>query len=520
MDDQRISKGDGDYGRLTSDAVPALISFFDAQHVCRYANDHHVLWYGREPKDLVGLHMREFLGADAYDTRLSHLARVERGEQVSFEAAVPHRDGGWRDAAVRYVPRMGPEGFEGFHTLVFDLSREQHRYHSVFDGMAVGFWEIDLSNLRDYVAGLGNSVADVRGHIAQDLSSIRHVLSITPVLDLNEKACRMLATSRGAAIGRPLGDWCPEEGLPAWNRTLLAYLDGDESYEAETVMRRDDGELVDVLLSCAFPRKRDEQVIVVVGLVDISARIAKEKELARSHTDLAHAARVSMLGELMASIAHEVNQPLAAVMANGNAALRWLNRAEPDIGEARAAIQRIMSEGTRASEIIARTRQLAMKGTATRSEFDVNEMIEESIDITRRQTSALGAVLTTKLAPHMPPLLADRVQMQQVVINLVVNAAQAMAGQEGVRSITVGTSSTDGRVVIEVADSGPGFGEHSDRIFDAFYTTKSDGMGMGLSVAKSIIEAHDGRIAAGACPGGGTRFHLAVPVPGSASEGS
>ncbi len=512
MDDQRISKGDGDYGQLTSDAVPALISFFDAEHVCRYANDHHVLWYGREPKDLVGLHMREFLGADAYDTRLSHLARVERGEQVSFEAAVPHRDGGWRDAAVRYVPRMGPGGFEGFHTLVFDLSREQHRYHSVFDGMAVGFWEIDLSNLRDYVAGLETRVDDLRGHLADDLSCIRHVLSITPVLDLNEKACRMLATDRGAAIGRPLGDWCPDEALTVWNRNLLAYLSDEDSYEAETVMRRDDGELVDVLLSCAFPRKRDEQVIVVVGLVDISARIAKEKELARSHIDLAHAARVSMLGELMASIAHEVNQPLAAVMANGNAALRWLNRAEPDIGEAKAAIERIMSEGTRASEIIARTRRLAMKGTATRSEFDLNEMIEESIDITRRQTSALGAVLTTRLGPHMPPIRADRVQMQQVVINLVVNAAQAMAEQEGVRAITVATSSADDGVVIEVADTGPGFGDHSDRIFEAFFTTKSDGMGMGLSVAKSIVEAHDGRIAAWARPGGGTVFSLAVPV--------
>ncbi len=518
MDDARAisaDAGDGDYGRLTSDAVPALISFFDAQHVCRYANDHHVLWYGRTPDELIGLHMREFLGDDAYETRLSHLARVERGEQVSFEAAVPHRDGGWRDAAVRYVPRMGPDGFEGFHTLVFDLSREQHRYHSVFDGTAVGFWEIDLSNLRDYVGCLQDRYGDVRSLIARDVRYVGHALSITPVLDLNDKACRMLATSRGAAIGRPLGDWCPEEGLHAWNRNLLAYLDGEESYETETVMRRDDGELVDVLLSCAFPRKADEQVIVVVGLVDISARVAKEKELARSQADLAHAARVATLGELMASIAHEVNQPLAAVIANGNAALRWLNRAEPDISETRAAIERIMSEGARASEIIARTRRLAMKGTATRIEFDLNEMIEESVDITRRQTSGLGAALATNLAADLPPLLADRIQIQQVVINLVVNAAQAMAGQQGVRSIAVSTSFVEQAFVIEIADTGPGFAEHSDRIFEAFFTTKSDGMGMGLSVAKSIVESHEGRIAACGCEGGGTRFRIVLPAPKS-----
>ncbi|SEJ82061.1 PAS domain S-box-containing protein [Sphingobium sp. AP50] len=502
-----------DYVRHTTDAIPALISFFDADHVCRYANDHHLIWYGRAPEDLVGLHMSEFLGGEAYSTRIPYLERVKIGQSVSFEARVPHRQDGWRDAAIRYVPRMGVDGFEGFHTLVFDLSREQQRYHSVFDGTAVGFWEIDLSNLRTLIAELEATVPDLVRHLRTDLSVVRRGLNATPVLDLNEKACSMFGLARSTVIGRSLGDWVPDAGLDAWNRNLLAYLAGEESYETETVMRREDGALIDILLSCAFPKNPSEQVIVVVGLVDISERVGKEKALARAQADLAHAGRVAMLGELMASIAHEVNQPLAAIVANSNAARRWLARTEPDIVEAKAAIQRIMNEATRASEIITRTRRMAMKGSGTRTEFDVNAMIEETLDITRRQTAALGAQTSVALVRDLPLIVADRIQLQQVLINLIVNAAQAMANQpEGTRDIMVSSSCGEEGFHFEVSDTGPGLGADADRVFEAFFTTKSDGMGMGLSVAKSIIEAHAGTITAAPRPDRGVRFCITMPI--------
>jgi PAS domain S-box-containing protein len=512
MDDAPFPFDGGDYLRSTSDAIPALIAFFDAQHICRYANDHHLLWYGRPPQELIGLHMREFLGEEAYATRRQHLEKVAQGEQASFETAVPHRQSGWREAAIRYVPRFGAQGFEGFHTLVFDLSREKHRYHSVFDGAAMGFWEIDLANLHASLARLADSGTDIREHIALDPHYIRHVLHITPVLDMNQKACSMLAVDRETAVGRPLDEWCPDEGLGAWKENLIAYLSDADSYETETVIRREDGALIDVLLSCAFPKRRGDQTLVVVGMVDISARVAKEKELARTQADLAHAARVATLGELMASIAHEVSQPLAAVVANANASLRWLDRSEPDAEEAKAALRRIMREASRASEIIVRARQLAMKGTPTRTAFDVNRMIEESIDITRRQASALGSSLTTRLMPGLPPLVADRIQIQQVIINLVVNAAQAMAGQNGPRAIELSTAQDGDEIVLEVRDTGPGLGTHADSIFDAFFTTKTDGMGMGLSVAKSIIGAHGGKIDAGPGDMGGTIFRIIIPI--------
>jgi C4-dicarboxylate-specific signal transduction histidine kinase len=235
----------------------------------------------------------------------------------------------------------------------------------------------------------------------------------------------------------------------------------------------------------------------------------------RSQNDAipAHAARVAMLGELMASIAHEVSQPLAAIVVNATASLRWLDRRDPDAEEAKAAIRRIMREATRASEIINSARHFAMKGTPTRTAFDVNRMIEESIDITRRQAAALGASLTARLMPGLPPLVADRIQIQQVIINLLVNAAQAMAGQSGRRAIELSTGCDGDDLIVEIRDTGPGLGPHPDRIFEAFFTTKPDGMGMGLSVSRSIVRAHGGEINAHSDNLGGTVFRVTVPAP-------
>ncbi len=500
--------------QATTDAIPALVSFFDADHVCRYANDHHQSWYGRPAKSLVGLHMREFLGDAAYAERLPFLDRVSRGEQVSFQAPVPHRFGGWREAAIRYVPRMGPGGFEGFHTLVFDLSREQSRFHSVFDGTAVGFWEVDLTPMRAMLDQISPDPGEVAERAASDHRIVQRCLALTPVLGLNAKAGQMFRVDRSAAVGRALGEWVPEAGLAAWNGNLIAYLDGEESYEAETIMRREDGTMIDVLLSCAFPKQREAEVLVTVGVVDISSRVSKEQELARVQAHLAHAARVATLGELMASIAHEVNQPLAAILANGNAAVRWLRRDEPDIDEALAALGRMISEGARASEVIARTRKMAIRGEETRAPLAIAEMIEDAIQITQRQVSSLGATLTTRFAPDLPEILGDRIQLQQVVINLIVNAAQAMAsGEAGPRHILVQASPAPHGVRIEVSDTGPGLGTASgEQVFEAFYSTKSDGMGMGLSIARTIVRSHGGTIAAESPADGGTRFEITLPV--------
>ena len=518
MLDLRLEAANGDYGVSTADAVPALISFFDAGHVCRFANDHHIQWYGRTPTQLVGKHMREFLGENFYAQRRPFLERVAAGETVSFEANVPHCQSGVREAAIRYVPKYVDGRFEGFHTLVFDLSREQNRFHSVFDGTIVGFVEIDLRNVRRTMAELECEVGDIAAHIAADIGIVRRVLDCTPVVGLNEKACQMLGVGPSEAIGKPLGSWCPDETMGVWNQVFLDYIAGKASHESETLVRRSDGTMLDVILSAAYPKLPDEQVFVVVGLVDISERIAREKALARAQLNLAHAARVSMLGQLAASITHEINQPLSAIVANGNATLRWLNRPKPDLEEARDAIGRMIFEGERASQIIQRTRAMAMKGSGERAVFELQSTLHEAIEITHRQLGVLGASCVAQVCSTPVRILGDRVQLQQVIINLIVNAAQAMSSagsgaEPDARQVSVHVDADGGHAVIRVVDSGPGLQDaDADRLFDAFFTTKSDGMGMGLSVSKDIVEAHGGTILACNNTGLGCTFTIGLPV--------
>jgi C4-dicarboxylate-specific signal transduction histidine kinase len=173
----------------------------------------------------------------------------------------------------------------------------------------------------------------------------------------------------------------------------------------------------------------------------------------------------------------------------------------------------MMSEGQRASEIIARTRKMAMKGEGTRAPLSIEEMILDAVDITRRQVASLGASLDVQAAPNLPTLVGDRVQLQQVIINLIVNAAQAMAHQEEARHIAIEVTQSSAGVHVAVADSGPGLcPEACERVFDAFYSTKADGMGMGLSIARTIVRAHGGTIAAEPGPARGTRFRIALPL--------
>jgi C4-dicarboxylate-specific signal transduction histidine kinase len=223
----------------------------------------------------------------------------------------------------------------------------------------------------------------------------------------------------------------------------------------------------------------------------------QEETLRESRNQLAHAARVSTLGELAASIAHEVNQPLAAISANGSAALRWLNRPQPELEEVRIAISRIQTDTARASEVISRIRALARRSGPDQQPLDLNEVAGESAALVRRELASHGVQLALALAAELPPVLGDRVQLQQVIINLLMNGMQAMSDQGGGRLELSTQLGAEGWVQLAVADSGPGIaGENLARLFEPFFSTKPDGMGMGLAISRSIIDSHGGRIAA------------------------
>jgi PAS domain S-box-containing protein len=276
---------------------------------------------------------------------------------------------------------------------------------------------------------------------------------------------------------------------------------------------RKDGSRVPVLVARAlFEWNRDEGVAFVL---DLTERKHVEGALRDAQANLAHVVRVTTLGELAASIAHEVNQPLAAVVANAEACLRWLDRGTPDLNAARRSVEWIIDDGNRASEVIRRVRALANKTEIEKVPLDVNEIIREVITLVQRELISHRVSLRMELAPALPTVLGDRVQLQQVIINLVMNGIEAMQSvTDRPRELVVRSGQDQpGQALISVADCGVGIAaENVDRLFNPFFTTKSGGMGMGLSICRSIMEAHGGRLWATATLPHGAIFQFTLPV--------
>jgi PAS domain S-box-containing protein len=283
---------------------------------------------------------------------------------------------------------------------------------------------------------------------------------------------------------------------------------------------RKDGSRVPVLLGGAlFEGGGNEGVAFVLDLTDqkrAQERLrTSERNLWQAQAELAHVNRVTTMGQLTASIAHEVIQPIAAGITNARAALRCLGSHPPDLGEVQRALGRIVNDGNRATDVIDRIRSLIKKAPPRKDDVKINEAILEVIALTRGEVEKHGVSVQTQLTEGLPLIQADRVQLQQVIINLIINAIEAMSGV-GNRSrpllISTGQEASGG-VLVSVQDSGAGLdAEGPDRLFDAFYTTKPDGMGMGLSICRSIIEAHGGRIWASRNVGPGATFQFTVPV--------
>ena len=247
----------------------------------------------------------------------------------------------------------------------------------------------------------------------------------------------------------------------------------------------------------------------------ITERRRAEEALRAMQAELAHANRVTTMGELSASIAHEVNQPIAATVTNAQAALRWLRAQPPDLDEVRASLSRIVEDGKRAGNVISGIRALINKVPPRKDRFDLNEAILEMIVLTRSEVFKHGILLRTELASGLPGVDGDRTQLQQVILNLVLNAIEAMGGIDaGTRELRISTErEAAGGVLVTVRDSGPGLDPtDTERVFKAFYTTKPKGMGMGLAICRSMVEAHGGRMWASANEPGGAVFQFTLPL--------
>jgi signal transduction histidine kinase len=297
------------------------------------------------------------------------------------------------------------------------------------------------------------------------------------------------------------------ELLGARTSLLVPMLKEDELIGAITILRTE---------VQPFTEKQIELITDFAAQATIALESTRrERQYREAHMELAHATRVATLGQLSASIAHELRQPLAAIVTGGSASLRWLTRQPPEIEEAGLAVEDIIKDANRASEIIGRIHNLITKNPARKELLDINAAILEVTALTHGEATKNGVTVSTQLAHHLPRIEGDRVQLQQVMLNLILNAIQAMSElRDGIRELHISTEHVQSEgVCADVRDSGPGLSpENLGRLFEPFYTTKPNGMGMGLSICRSIIEAHRGRLWATGHASQGALFRFTIPA--------
>src|SRR5467141_3792910 len=332
----------------------------------------------------------------------------------------------------------------------------------------------------------------------------------------------------------------PEEGIPS-DEVFYQRVhpeDRDRVRREAFLEQPDEGSDFDVVFRIVLParelkyirstghpvRNISGDLVEYVGTsMDVTERKRADEErerLRQAQADLAHVSRVTTMGELTASLAHEVNQPIAAAITNANTCMRWLAADTPNLEEARAAAMRIVKDGTRAAEIIKRVRLLFKKGSPERELVDLNEVVRDMIVVLRSETSRNNILVQTELAADLPEVMADRVQLQQVLMNLMINGIEAMKDVDGTRELAIRSQLKENEeVVVSVTDSGVGLPpQQKEQIFNAFFTTKPHGTGMGLRISRSIIESHGGRLWAADNSPRGASFCFSLPTKAEAPE--
>ncbi len=322
--------------------------------------------------------------------------------------------------------------------------------------------------------------------------------------------------SSAELAGKSMPDWFDQDELArvkaAWHQVFTA---GSARMECNLIIKG--GQKIPTLLSGVKLEIDGQPYLVGVGL-DLTEQKRMEAELREQGRVLTHMNRASTLGVLAGSIAHEVNQPLAIILSNAQAARRLLERQPPDLAEVRDILKDIVDADRRAGDVIKRLRAMLQRGEAHLQPTDLNKVVDEVLQLMGNDLSSRGVTVSRQLAEHLPLVSADRIPMQQVLLNLILNACDAMAGNlPGERQVTVATRREGGDVQLTIADLGSGLPADTSRLFEPFFTTKSAGLGMGLAICHAIVQAHRGRLWAEPNVARGAVFHVAVPVPEAVS---
>ena len=390
----------------------------------------------------------------------------------------------------------------------------ERRYRHLFEQMPIALLQLNPHALAELFNSLREQgVSDLGQYLDRNPDMLYRMMDLIIVEDVNDYAVRLFgARDRSELLGPSQRFW--KKSPDTFRRTMESRFRGEPSFQQEIGLLTLDGREIRVLFSAA--RLAGGTGLSLVGLIDVTDRARAQEKLQELQAEFAHAARLAVLGETAASIAHEVNQPLTALQINGETVLRWLDRPEPNLAQIREKMLRMNADVARAAGIIARVRAMAAGRAPQRTPVALRDVITESLLFLRHELQSKGVSVSLDLTPGLPPVIGDRTQLQQVVVNLAMNSAQAMWESQTARpSLSIKTMASDEQSLsCVVEDNGPGIRpEHLPRLFDSFFSTKDGGMGMGLPISRSIIEAHHGKIRAdNGSALGGARFTFILPL--------
>lgn len=398
---------------------------------------------------------------------------------------------------------------------LWSIRASEQRYRNLIHHLPSALLQIDSMPMLPIFENLRRlGVEDIAAHLQATPELAIHSRNIVRVTDANVKAVQLFGADRpDQLIGSVdfLFAAAPQTAM----RVITAHFQGQRSHAEVTKIRTLDGRLRDVELSVTYPTPPERLEVTLISLEDVTDRLNTEAQLRQLQADYSRAARISMLGELATSIAHEVNQPLSAIVTNAETSLRWLDRDDTNLDKIGQLTSRIAASARHASDIVQRIRGMAAQHAPERVPLDLNEVVDEALLFLRHEIESRSIDLHSRPGRDLPKCIGDRVQLQQVIVNLILNAAQALAhgdGASGRIDLDTMAASTPG-VVFRIRDNGHGIAEEDlDRVFDSFFTTKADGMGMGLAICQSIIAAHGGAIRASNLARGGACFEFTLPA--------
>jgi PAS domain S-box-containing protein len=439
----------------------------------------------------------------------SVLASVERKAHFSAEVVFQSMSGERYDTifTVSYPPELRSSA--RFLVGITDITqakraraaeeRSERRYRDMFNFMPIALFHTESGPavLDIFRQARAQGISDFSRHLVNHPEFVGELMQGQRVTEVNQRTVDVLRGQSAADLIGPVAPYWTESP-ETFSAIMAARYSKKKSFEVQTRLTTRDGSVIEVLFFIAFAPITGWEHVSLVALIDVTDRVEAQNLLAKLQADIAHAARVSVLGELTASIAHEVSQPLTAIEANTEASLLWLAHKEPNIAEVRELSARTAAEVQRAAEILQRIRSMVVRATPVKAPVSINPLIDEALLFLSHEITRQDIQVKLELDRELPPLIGDRVQLQQVIINLAINAIQSMTGAPDLRkALTFRTFSRPRSQIVEVEDSGPGIApEAIDKLFEGFFTTKVSGMGIGLAICRSIIEAHRGKIEA------------------------